>query len=666
MSDLYNPAAILAGLAGIMTPTNIVLLVAGTLACSIFAAMPGIGTLLLISMVLPYAMKLDPFACIALLISIGAVGGTANTFSSVLIAVPGSSGSQATILDGHPMAKNGEAPRAFGAAFTASAVGGLIGGTVFVLSLPVMKPLVFSLGSPEFMLLVLWGLSAVGVLSGNAPLKGLMAAALGLGISLIGTDARTGIERFTFDDFYLWDGIHLVLIAIGIFAVPELVDLSVRRTSVSETGRIGKGQWEGVKDVFRHKWLVLRSSILGVWVGMIPGLGSSVADWFAYAHAVQTEKNPEKFGTGDVRGVLAPESANNSKEGGDLIPTMLFGIPAGASMAIMLAAFLSVGIQPGERMLGEQLPYLYAMLWVLIIANLIATSMSMGFANAFAKLSLAPFYAIVPMTLVLCTVAAFSSNYSYADLLVLAIFSVIGVYMKRHGWPRPPLLVAVVLGPQLQNYLWLTVERYDFDEWATRPGVLVLLVVLILTICVPIIRNHRRKSKGLYLDLANEGPAANPRGDIVMIALYIALFAFAVSEALAWPPKASFPVYAFAGLGVTLALAQLALSARAVARQRAAPPRPPDPLDAEKRRRLREVVLWIAGLGASILTVGFQVSFLVFPILYARAYGASWRLAVGLGVGAVAILFGLFDTLIHIIWPEPLGLLLLRAFGLPV
>ena len=653
MSDLYNPTAMLNGFLGLMTPTGIGLIIAGTVVCSIFAAMPGIGTLLLLSMVLPYAMKLDPFMCIALLISIGAVGGTASTFSSVLIAVPGTAGSQATILDGHPMAKRGEAARAFGAAYVGSAVGGLFGGLVFVLSLPVMKPLVYSLGSPEFMMLVLWGLSAVGVLSGTAPMKGLMAAALGLGLSLIGTDARTGIERFTFEDYYLWNGIHLVLIALGIFAVPELVDLSVRRTSVAEAGKIGKGQWEGVKDVFRHKWLVIRSSIVGVWVGMIPGLGSSVADWFAYAHAVQTEKNPEKFGTGDVRGVLAPESANNAKEGGDLIPSILFGVPGGASMALMLTAFISVGIQPGEKMLGEQLPYLYAMLWVLIIANLIATSISMGFANSFARLSLAPFYAIVPMTLIFCAVAAFSANYSYVDILVVAIFSIIGIFMKRHGWPRPPLLVAVVLGPQLQNYLWLTVERYDYSEWMLRPGVMIFALIIALTIAIPIIRMRRRKAKNIHMDLANEGPRANPRGDLMMVVFYLALVAFALSQAVSWPARAAVPVYAFAAFGGILALFQLGFCLAAMRRDAAAPYSTTDQ-DREKRRRLGEIALWMLGLCTGIVVAGFTVTLFLFPLLYARAYGGGWKLALGMGISAVAVLLGLFDSLIHIIWPEPL------------
>ena len=217
--------------------------------------------------------------------------------------------------------------------------------------------------------------------------------------------------------------------------------------------------------------------------------GSSVADWFAYAHAVQTEKNKENFGKGDVRGVIAPESSNNAKEGGALIPTTIFGVPGSTSLALMLAAFIAVGIQPGERMLTDQLPYLYGMLWVLVIANLFATGLCIGFSNTFAKLSIAPFYIIVPMTLIMCMVAAFSANYSYNDLMVLGIFSIIGILMKRYGWPRPPLLVAVVLGPQLQNYLWLTVERYDSGEWLARPGVIVIGLVIIATIASPILKH---------------------------------------------------------------------------------------------------------------------------------------------------------------------------------
>ncbi|MGY9006238.1 MAG: tripartite tricarboxylate transporter permease, partial [Alphaproteobacteria bacterium] len=236
---MYDIDIIGEGLAGILQTKPLLLMVGGMAVSSIFAAIPGVGSLLFLSMIVPYAMTLSPYECIALVLGIATVSNTANTFSSVLIAVPGSSGSQATIVDGYPMAQNGEAKRAFGAAYTASACGAIFGAIVFVLCLPVVRPLVLAVGSPELMMLVLWGLCAVALLGGKAPLKGLLAAAIGLAVALIGTDDRTAIERFTFDNLYLLQGVHLIIVALGIFAVPELISLAGRGTSVSKTGTLG-------------------------------------------------------------------------------------------------------------------------------------------------------------------------------------------------------------------------------------------------------------------------------------------------------------------------------------------------------------------------------------------------------------------------------------------
>jgi TctA family transporter len=662
MFDLYNLDAMAEGLRGIMSPDVLLLIFGAVIISSLFAAIPGISSILFLTLCIPYAMGLEPYQCIALMLGIGVVSNTANTFSSVLIAVPGSSGSQATIVDGHPMARNGEARRAFGAAYTASAVGGILGGVVFLISLPVMEPMVLAFGSPEFLMMVLWGVSAVGILSGNAPLKGLMAAVLGLGIALIGTDARTSIERFTFGDYYLWNGVHLVLVALGTFAVPEIIDLSVRRASISGTGSLGSGLGRGVRDVFRNWWLVIRCSAIGVWVGMLPGLGSSVADWFAYAHTVQSEKNKENFGKGDVRGVIGPESSNNAKEGGALIPTMIFGVPGSTSYALMLAAFISVGITPGDQMLGPQLPYLYGMLWVLILANLLATGLSIGFSNTFAKISILPFYIIVPMTLVLCMIASFSASYSYLDLLTLGVFSVIGVFMKRFGWPRPPLLVAVVLGPQLQNYLWLSVDRYGLD-WLSRPGVLALLVLILGTMLYPVWRRISTKDSGLHLDLRSEA-APSLKGNITLVTLFMILAVAAVIGAQSWPLKASLDVYVIATAALLLGTMQLALDIRGLLRPPVTTPDSPPVTTPggtpgarpDSGRRYAEIALWILGLGAAIVIVGFRLSIFVFPIAYARSKGAGWRLAIFLGILSEFILLMIFGVLIHIIWPVPMVL----------
>ena len=636
------------GIGGILQTKPLLLMIIAVVASSIFAALPGVGSSTLLAMSLPIAMTMQPYEVIALLFGITIISNTANTFPSVLIAVPGGSGSQATIIDGHPMARKGEAKRAFGAAYMASLMGGLIGGVVFFLSLPIVSPLVLLLGSPELLMLVLWGLSAVGILSGNAPVKGLMAAAFGLAVSLIGTEARTGVERFTFEGYYLWDGVHIALVGLGLFAVPELIDLSVRRSTISDTGKLGSGLMQGVRDAWKNWWLVTRCSIVGVWIGILPGLGSSVADWFAYAHAAQTEKNTENFGKGDVRGVIAPESSNNAKEGGALIPTTIFGVPGSTSYALMLVAFIAVGIKPGETMLTTQLPYLYGMIWVLVIANLFATGLAIGFSNIFAKASVMPFQIIVPMALVLCTVAAFSASFSHADLLMLLIFSIIGLVMKRLGWPRPPLLVAVVLGPQLQNYLWLSIDRYGF-EWLGRPAVLVLLALIIVTVFYPLYKQWRSKKESMHMDITSDGRVSHGR-NIVAVCGYIGLAVGAAMMALDWPMKAALGVYFVSGFVVFLGLTQIALDCRTLKKERASS----EVLEPVRwiGEREKEIAYWIAGLGASVLILGFHITFFVFPLLYSRRYGSSWRTALFLGVLAECLLIGLFDTLIHIVWPE--------------
>ncbi len=231
-----------------------------------------------------------------------------------------------------------------------------------------------AIGSPELLAFTLFGMSMVATLSGRAPLKGLTAAGLGLMIAMVGSRAQSGTLRWTFDWLYLWDGVPLIPATLGIFALPELAELAVSRKRIAgdNAPKINlSSQWEGVRDVGRNWWLVLRCGVLGTGLGAIPGIGSAVIDWIAYGYAQRTEKNPETFGTGDVRGVIAPEASNNAKEGGHLVPTIAFGVPAGASMAILLGAFLMHGLTPGPDMLTKHLDLTYMIVWSLTLAHVI-------------------------------------------------------------------------------------------------------------------------------------------------------------------------------------------------------------------------------------------------------------------------------------------------------
>ncbi len=478
------------GLTGILTLEPLSLLTLGVLLGTWGGALPGVGGPAQLAILLPFAMVMEPMNAIAFLIGVTTVGNTGNTFTSVLVAVPGGSGSQATVLDGYPMARKGEAARALSAAFMVSMLGGIFGAFVLFASLPVLRPLVRSFGSPELFMFTIWGLSMLGTISAGAPLKGLVAGIIGVFISTIGQDMKSGVMRFTFDQPYLWDGISVVLISLSIFAIPEMIDLASRKGKVAEAQQLGSGLLDGIKDAFRHWWLMIRCSAIGVWVGVLPGLGSDVADWFAYAHARQSEKNPENFGKGDIRGVIAPESANNAKEGGALITTLAFGIPGSTSMALLLIAFMVVGLRPGPEMLTDQLHFVFAIIWALVFSQIMASSVCWALVKPAAKICSLPFNILVPMIVALAFLSAFAAHFEMADLITLMSLSVLGYLMKFFGWPRAPVVLGFVLGRKMELYLWLAVARYGV-EWMTRPGVLVLFLLIAGTLIMPIIQKRR-------------------------------------------------------------------------------------------------------------------------------------------------------------------------------
>ena len=478
------------GLTGILTLEPLSLLTLGVLLGTWGGALPGVGGPAQLAILLPFAMVMEPMNAIAFLIGVTTVGNTGNTFTSVLVAVPGGSGSQATVLDGYPMARKGEAARALSAAFMVSMLGGIFGAFVLFASLPVLRPLVRSFGSPELFMFTIWGLSMLGTISAGAPLKGLVAGIIGVFISTIGQDMKSGVMRFTFDQPYLWDGISVVLISLSIFAIPEMIDLASRKGKVAEAQQLGSGLLDGIKDAFRHWWLMIRCSAIGVWVGVLPGLGSDVADWFAYAHARQSEKNTQDFGKGDVRGVIAPESANNAKEGGALITTLAFGIPGSTSMALLLIAFMVVGLRPGPEMLTDQLHFVFAIIWALVLSQIMASSVCWALVKPAAKICSLPFNILVPMIVALAFLSAFAAHFEMADLITLMSLSVLGYLMKFFGWPRAPVVLGFVLGRKMELYLWLAVARYGV-EWMTRPGVLVLFLLIAGTLIMPIIQKRR-------------------------------------------------------------------------------------------------------------------------------------------------------------------------------
>lgn len=484
--------AAFAGFQALLDPAVWMYVMAGVVIGSFFAAMPGVGGITALSILLPIAVSLEPYVGIGLLLSANAVSGTANAFPAVLMAVPGSAGAAPTILDGYAMSQKGQAARALGAAFTASALGGIIGGLLLIVSVPVMKPLVLSLGSPELFMLILWGLTLVGVLSSGDPIRGTLAALLGLLIATVGYDLKSGVPRFYFGQPYLYEGVSFAVIALGIFAVPEVMFLAMRRSAIAQTRRLGSGTMQGIRETFRHWWLVIRTSMIGGWMGFMPGVGSSTIGWVAYAHALQSEKNTESFGKGDIRGVIAAETGNNSQEGASLIPVVAFGIPGGAGYALHMVALIAWGFSPGPRMLTDELSIVYYQAWVVILAQVLASILCLLVAKWVAKVAFLPYTTVVPVIFGIAIIGAYASTYHVGDIVLLTVAAMIGVAMKALKWPRPPMILGLVLGAQAEQYLWLSVQRY-YAGWLLRPGVILLMILIAVTAVYPLYKSVKQR-----------------------------------------------------------------------------------------------------------------------------------------------------------------------------
>lgn len=472
----------------------------------IVGLLPGLGALSALALMLPFSHTIEePVAVFCFLLGALAVTGTTGDVTSVLFGIPGESGSAALVLDGYPMSRKGEAGRALGAAITSSVVGGFAGAAVLVLSIPIVRPLILWLGSPELFMIAVMGIVLMGTLAGASLMKGLLSGGIGLMLAAIGVDPQTGALRYTLGSPYLWDRLDVVPVVVGLLAMPEIVDLAVRGTSIAEArpARLS-GVMEGVKDTFRHFGLVARCSVIGVYFGILPALGANVAQWISYGHAVQGLKDRSRAGRGAIEGVLGPGAANNATRGGDLIPTVAFGIPGSASMALLLSALMGAGLTPGPEMLGARLDVTFAMVWVLILANVIGAAACFLALNRLAALTFIRGSLLIPFLLLFAFVGSFTANHSFNDLIVTLVFGLVGYGMVLGGWPRPPLILGLILGRIAESYLWVSTAAYG-GRWLLFPGVMLLMLVTVLMAVYPALRARRARVRG-------EGAGGSPSG----------------------------------------------------------------------------------------------------------------------------------------------------------
>ena len=478
----------------ILQPAVLGYLVMGVMMGLCVGVFPGLGGIAGLSLLLPFMFGMDPMLGLALMIGMVAVVPTSDTFASVLMGIPGSSASQATVLDGFPMAKQGKAARALSAAFASSLFGGLIGAAFLTIFILVARPVVLLFKSPELLMVSVFGLSMVGILAGRIAIKGIVAAGIGMLVGTIGEGPFNGELRMSSYDFvYLTDGLKLVIVGLGIFAIPEIIALLRHDKAISEKQSLGGGWIDGIKDWWLNRWLSVRCSLIGVIVGIIPGLGGSVVDWIAYGHAVQTTKDKSQFGKGEIRGVIGPESSNNAKEGGGLVPTLLFGIPGSGSMAVFIGALalLGNGIDVGPSLLENNLDFTYSIVWLLALANVVGTIMCIAMASTIAKLTNIRFALLAPFIFMIISFAAFQSGQNLMDLVALFSIGFLGIMMRRFDWSRPAFLIGFVLSNPVENYSNNASQiagirfRQGWDvgmEYLASPIVIILLIITVFSI----------------------------------------------------------------------------------------------------------------------------------------------------------------------------------------
>jgi TctA family transporter len=436
---------------------------------------------------------MEPVEAFALLLGMYVVASTAGDITSVLFGVPGEASSAAVVLDGYPMTRRGMAGRALGAVLSSSAVGALFGIVVLVAAIPIIRPIILHIGPPEFFGLALLGLTFVITLSSGQIVKGLLACLFGVLVSLVGLDPATGVPRYTFNLLDLWDGVSIVPVVIGLFGGAEVLQLMMHRGSVAATAHGTKvgGVGAGIMDTLRRWPLAVRSGAIGTSLALVPGMGGSVAQFIAYGHAKQTSKKPEEFGKGSVEGVISAGATGVAKDCGSLIPTIAFGIPGSASSAVLLSAFLILGLNPGKEMLTTNLDVTMSFVWITFFATIFAVGGALLLVRPLAKLTHISGPLLVPFLILLLAIGAYSEANTFFDILLMLFFVAVGVACIRYDWPRVPMLLGFVLGAVLERYLFLSDSLFG-ASWLYRPAFLVIMLAIVGVFASSALRSRRR------------------------------------------------------------------------------------------------------------------------------------------------------------------------------
>ena len=477
--------AMIAALANMSDPAVIAAICLGTLLGVIFGVIPGLGSVIAMTLIMPFTFGWDPIVAMYVFAGIIGTASTGGAVPAILLNTPGTIANVCTTFDGFPMTRRGEGGRAIGLAATASGLGTLFSIVVLAALLPVAKLLILWFTPPDFFWMVILGLIAVTFASRQNMVKGLAAGGGGILLSLIGFSSVFGVRRYTLGSEYLWDGIEIVPLVIGFFALSELMVYTSRGGTIAQDAKVNLGGMKqilrGALEVFQHKAILFRGSIIGTVIGSIPGAGGAVANFLSYSTAKQASKNPELFGTGHPAGVVASESANDAKDGGILLPTLTFGIPGNGEMVILMAAFILHGIQPGRDLLVNRLDIVWAIILGVIGAQILTTIVILAGGAWLAKISLVPVKYIAPFVAILSLIGVYAVRSNIWDVLLAIFAALVGFFMRKAGFPLITLIIGFVLGHLAEEKFTqsLQISQGDYSIFFTRPVSIILLIAIV-------------------------------------------------------------------------------------------------------------------------------------------------------------------------------------------
>ncbi|MGB4411641.1 MAG: tripartite tricarboxylate transporter permease [Atribacterales bacterium] len=488
------------GAQNMLQPLNLFILVAATLIGFLGGALPGISGTMMVILFLPLSYAMDPIPAFILLTTVYSISVFSGLISAILFRTPGTPEAVATVFDGYPMAQKGKAGQALGIGIFCSAIGGIIGCLFLIFLTPPLSNLALSFSSPEYFSLALMGLTVVVSLGGKDLTKGFIGVCLGLFLATIGMDPLTGTERFTFNNVALLSGVDLIPVIIGLFSVSEVLRKSKEKTTLAPELREIKTNIK-IKifdmEIFKRIWRTMaKSSIIGVIIGILPGIGATTAAMVSYSEAVRSSKNPEEFGTGIPEGIAAPETANNAAAMGTLIPLISLGIPGGATAAVLLGAFVLHGLQPGPMLIVNAPDLVYTLFIALLLGNILILLLSKPFIRVFSKILNIPYMALGPMILVFCIIGTYAVNNSVFDIWIMLLFGLLGYLFDKIKFPISTIILGLVLGPLTETEFRRSLEMSngDFSIFFTRPISCGLLILAAIAFIYGLYKTYKKQS----------------------------------------------------------------------------------------------------------------------------------------------------------------------------